>query len=82
MVSDAVQRAILKFNYDISLLRLDLDELIKKRESFLTDEYLKQVPQAYAYQVAMNDAKISALEIEILRHQIEVNYLLCKDVAS
>jgi len=76
MLSDSKQRSILKFNYDISLLRLDRNELLKTREYLLKDEKLKENRASYVYLQAMNNAKIAGIDNEILKHEIEINHLM------
>jgi hypothetical protein len=75
-MTDAKQRGVLRYNYEISLLRLDRDDLLKTREYLLKDEKLKENRAAHVYQQAMNNVNIAAIDNQILRCEIEINYLM------
>jgi thymidylate kinase len=76
MSSDSKQRSILKFNYEIALLRLDREELLKTREYLLKDEKAKENRASYIYIHAMNNVRIACIDNQITKYEIEINYLM------
>jgi 3-phenylpropionate/cinnamic acid dioxygenase small subunit len=75
-MTDAKQRGVLRYNYEISLLRLDRNDLLKTRDTLIKDEKLKENRAAYVYEHAMNNVRIAAIDNQILRCEIEINYLM------
>jgi hypothetical protein len=55
---------------------MDREELLKRRDNIINDERLKENRVAYVHEHAMNNVRIAAIDNNILRCEIEINYLM------